>query len=93
MTPTTPLEEFSDALLSYLSAALQASGESLEYCQAAVRIVDAHNHIFVSAGTNTTDEEHGIYAFRDLSALDEDSQELRPDRYRCMAAGRECGIH
>lgn len=89
---STSLDDFATALLSYTEATLRASGEQPDYCQEAVRIVDAHNHLFASAGAHLTDEEHGIYALRDLCALDETTMELRPDRLRCLAVGRDCGM-
>lgn len=89
---TTPLDDFATALLTYAQAALRTSGEQADYCQEAVRILDARNHVFASAGVHRTDEEHGIYALRDLCALDEDTMELRPDRLRCLSVGRDFGL-
>ncbi|RRD80517.1 hypothetical protein EII14_01615 [Alloprevotella sp. OH1205_COT-284] len=89
MTPSSELEDFADALLSHVEAALRASGETADYSQEAVCIIDARNHLFASAGVHRTDEERGIYALRDLCALDDESMELRPDRMRCRAVGRD----
>lgn len=86
------LDDFSAALLSYVEAALRASSEMPDYCQEAVRIVDARNHLFAAVGPHLTDEEHGIYALRDLCALDDDTMELRPDRHRCATVGRDFGL-
>lgn len=87
------LDDFTDALLSYVKHALNADSETPDYCQTAVRIVDARNHLFTSAGHHLTDEEHDIYALRDLCALDEESMDLYPDRHRCAAVGRDFGLH
>lgn len=89
---SSELTDFVDALLAYTESALRASGELPDYCQEAVRIIDARNHLFVSAGVHRTDEEHSIYALRDLCALDEDSMELVPDRMKCAAVGRNFGL-
>lgn len=91
-SPLSPLDDFATALLDYAQAALRASGEQPDYCQEAVRILDARNHLFTSAGVHRTDEENGIYALRDLCALDEESMELRPDRLRCLSVGRDFGL-
>ena len=61
-------DDFVEALLNYVNAALRASGEAADYCQEALRVVDARNHLFASAGIHRTDEEQGIYALRDLCA-------------------------
>lgn len=89
VTLTPEQEDFVAALLRYVDASLRASGEAVDYCQEAVQVVDARNHLFCSAGVHATDEEHGIYALRDLCALDEDTMELRPDRARCAAVARD----
>lgn len=89
MTHSSETEDFADALLSYVEAALRASGETADYSQETVRIIDARNHLFASAGIHRTDEERGIYALRDLCALDDESMELRPDRAKCRAVARD----
>ena len=38
------------------------------------------------------DEEQGIYALRDLCALDDETMEWRPDRARCAAVARDFGL-
>ncbi|MCF0235504.1 MAG: hypothetical protein HUK09_02095 [Bacteroidaceae bacterium] len=86
------LEDFAQALLQYVKATLQSSGEMPDYCQEAVKILDARNQLFASAGTHKTDEEHGIYALRDLCALDDETMELAPDLLRCKAVGRDFGL-
>ena len=50
-------DDFVEALLNYVNAALRASGEAADYCQEALRVVDARNHLFASAGIHRTDEE------------------------------------
>lgn len=92
MTSSPELTDFVDALLAYTESAIRATGEMPDYCQEAVRIMDARNHLFTSAGIHRTDEEHGIYALRDLCALDEDTMELVPDRQKCAAVGRDFGL-
>lgn len=92
MTTSSELQDFVDALIAYAEAALRTSGELPDYCQEAVRIIDARNHLFTSAGIHRTDEEHGIYALRDLCALNEDTMELQPDRLKCAAVGRDFGL-
>lgn len=85
-------DDFVEALLNYVNAALRASGEAADYCQEALRVVDARNHLFASAGIHRTDEEHGIYALCDLCALDDETMEWRPDRARCAAVARDFGL-
>lgn len=85
-------DDFVEALLNYVNAALRASGEAADYCQEALRVVDARNHLFASAGIHRTDEEQGIYALRDLCALDDETMEWCPDRARCAAVARDFGL-
>lgn len=85
-------DDFVEALLNYVNAALRASGEAADYCQEALRVVDARNHLFASAGIHRTDEEQGIYALRDLCALDDETMEWRRDRARCAAVARDFGL-
>ena len=85
-------DDFVEALLNYVNAALRASGEAADYCQEALRVVDARNHLFASAGIHRTDEEQGIYALRDLCALDDETMEWRTDRARCAAVARDFGL-
>lgn len=92
MTISSELQDFVDALLAYTESALRANGELPDYCQEAVRIIDARNHLFTSAGVHRTDEEHGIYVLRDLCTLDENTMELVPDCLKCAAVGRDCGL-
>ena len=80
------------ALLHYVSAALRAGGEAADYCQEAVRVVDARNHLFASAGVHATDEERGIYALRDLCALDDETWNGAPMPRRCAAVARDFGL-
>ena len=85
-------DDFVQALLHYVSAALRSTGEAADYCQEAVRVVDARNHLFASAGVQATDEERGIYALRDLCTLDDETMEWRPDAARCAAVARDFGL-
>lgn len=79
---------FVDALMAYVRVALQDSGESADYCRMAVRVVDARNLLFCSAGACTTDETEDVYALRDLCCIDEDTLEFVPDRGRIESVAR-----
>lgn len=79
---------FVDALMAYVRAALQDSGESADYCRMAVRVVDARNLLFCSAGACATDEIEDVYALRDLCCIDEDTLEFVPDRGRIESVAR-----
>ncbi len=86
------LEDFITALLSYIESVIRSSGGMPDYCQEAIRIIDARNHLFASVGIHLTDEEHSIYALRDLCTLDEETMLLCPNYHRCAAVGRDCGL-
>ena len=86
-------EEFVQALLDYVGASLRNSAVDPDYCQEAVQIVDARNHLFRSAGNHRTDEEQGIYALRDLCVLDDESMSLVPDAGRCRSVARDFGLN
>ena len=79
-------DDFVQALLHYVSAALRSTGEAADYCQEAVRVVDARNHLFASAGVHATDD------LRDLCTLDDETMEWRPDAARCAAVARDFGL-
>lgn len=79
---------FVDALEAYVRAALQDSGEPADYCRMAVRVVDARNLLFCSAGAQATDETEDVYALRDLCCIDEDTLEFVPDRGRIESVAR-----
>ncbi len=86
-------EEFVQALLDYVAAALRVSAVDPDYCQEAVQIVDARNHLFRQIGEHRTDEEQGIYALRDLCVLDDEHMLLKPDAGRCRSVARDCGLY
>lgn len=79
---------FVDALMAYVRAALQESGEAADYSRMAVRIVDARNLLFCSAGACATDETEDVFALRDLCCIDEDTLEFVPDRGRIESVAR-----
>ena len=86
-------EEFVQALLDYVVSALRNSAVDPDYCQEAVQIVDARNHLFRGVGNHRTDEEQGIYALRDLCVLDDESMSLVPDAGRCRSVARDFGLN
>ena len=90
---TSYQEEFVQALLDYVGAALRNSAVDPDYCKEAVQIVDARNHLFRSVGNHRTDEEQGIYALRDLCVLDDESISLVPDAGRCRSVARDFGLN
>lgn len=91
--PSHAQDDFVQALLDFVDAALRASAVDAEYCQAAVQIIDARNHLFRSLDSHRTDEEQGIYALRDLCVLDDETMSLKPDAGRCRSVARDCGLH
>nr|WP_311490648.1 hypothetical protein [uncultured Alloprevotella sp.] len=82
------IQDFIDALESYINTALRESLEPAEYTHEALEIVDARNHLFRSAGERTTDEEANIYALRDLLHIDVDTLETQVNRARLRAVAR-----
>lgn len=86
-------KDFIDALEAFVKAELRASIEPADYNSEAIEIVDARNHLFRNIGRGATDEEHNIYAIRDLCRVDEDTMETVPDRMRFAAIAREYGIN
>ena len=90
---TSYQEEFVQALLDYVGAALRNSAVDPDYCQEAVQIVDARNHLFRSVGSHRTDEEQGIYALRDLCVLDDERMCIVPDAGRCRSVARDFGLN
>ena len=81
--------EFMDALAAYVGDMLERDGLADEPGTAALRIVDARNHLFAPAGRHTTDEEEGIYALRDLCRLDEDTLRHVPNRRKLAALAHD----
>ncbi len=80
--------DFVDALESYVKAELRTSAEPAEYNSEAIEIVDARNHLFRNVGRQSTDEELGIYAIRDLCHVDEDTMETIPNRQKFRAIAK-----
>ena len=56
-------EEFVQALLDYVAAALRVSAVDPDYCQEAVQIVDAHNHLLERLASIAQMRSKGIYGF------------------------------
>lgn len=81
-------EDFVEALSAFLRAELRNRQEPADYCNDAIEIVDARNHLFRNAGLQPTDEEMGRYALRSLCRIDEESLELVPDEMRLRAVAR-----
>lgn len=88
----SPLHHFAQALCAHLRTALETHGQSADYTQLAVKIIDAHNYWFQTLPSQLTDEENNIYAFRELCTLDEESFTLLPNLQRCLALGRDWGL-
>ena len=80
--------DFVDALESFVKAELRLSMEPADYNNEAIEIVDARNHLFRNVGRQTTDEELGIYAIRDLCHVDEDTMETIPNRMKFRAIAK-----
>lgn len=89
---TNEKEDFVNALDSYVQTELRRTAEPAEYNNESIEIVDARNHLFRNAGCAGTDEEHGIYALRDLCRVDEDTMEMIPNRQRFAAIAKEFGL-
>lgn len=85
-------DDFISALKRHVAASLRESGEAADYCNRAVEITDARNHLFRDAGTRGTDEAENVYALRDLCRLDEDTMELLPDEGRLRSVARNFGL-
>ncbi len=85
-------EDFVKALAAYVRAEIARSGEGADYCNEAVRIVDARNHLFRPAGRRATDESEDIYALRDLCRVDEDTMEYQVDTGRLRSVARNYGL-
>lgn len=82
------METFVNALESHIADALDRIGD-IEYCHEAVKILDARNHIFKSLPNAASDEEHSVFALRDLCRLDEDTMTWHVDRNRLLAVARD----
>lgn len=89
---TNEKKDFIDALESYTLSELRRTATPAEYNNESVEIVDARNHLFRNAGRAGTDEEHGVYALRDLCRVDEDTMEMVPNRQRFAAIAKELGL-
>lgn len=84
--------DFVTALSAYVRAALEDCGRQADYCNRAVQVVDARNHLFRDAGTRPTDEADDVYALRDLCRVDEDTLEFLPDEGRMRSVARNFGL-
>lgn len=82
------IEDFIDALESFINAELRASMEPADYNNEAIEIIDARNHLFSNVGRMSTDESLNIYAIRDLCHVDEDTLETVPNRMKLKAIAR-----
>lgn len=82
------METFVDALASHVAETIRNIGD-MEYCRDAVKIADARNHLFYSIQDARTDEEHAVYALRDLCRLDEETMEWHVDRNRLQSIARD----
>lgn len=82
------MEDFINALESHIADALNRIGD-IEYCQESVKIIDARNHIFKSLPNASPDEEHSVFALRDLCRLDEETMQWQVDRNRLRAVARD----
>lgn len=82
------MEAFIVALESHIADALSRIGD-IEYCQEAVKIIDARNHIFKILPIAASDEEHSVFALRDLCRLDEETMSWHVDINRLRAIARD----
>lgn len=82
------MKDFTQALFDHVSHSLARMGGDAEYSQEAVRIIDARNHLFGTIESGRTDEEHGIYAIRDLCILDDMTMLFHPDLHKIQAVAR-----
>lgn len=80
--------DFVNALESFVKAELRLSMEPADYNNEAIEIIDARNHLFRNVGHQSTDEELGIYAIRDLCLVDEDTMETIPNRMKFLSIAR-----
>lgn len=80
------INDFIDALSRFVSDKLRMETD-MTYCQEAVKIIDARNHIFREMPCAATDESEDIYALRDLCHTDEEMNTL-PDRQRMLRIAR-----
>ncbi len=82
------MEAFVEALSRYITEALRTGQETADYTTEALKVIDARNHLFVSAGCRSTDEEESVYALRDLCRLDEATLQLVPDTEKLIRLAR-----
>ena len=80
--------DFVNALESFVKAELRLSMEPADYNNEASEIIDARNRLFRNVGRQSTDEELGIYAIRDLCQVDEDTMETIPNRMKFLSIAR-----
>lgn len=80
--------DFVNALENFVKAELRLSMEPADYNNEAIEIIDARNHLFRNVGRQSTDEELGIYAIRDLCQVDEDTMETIPNRMKFLSIAR-----
>ena len=80
--------DFVNALESFVKAELRLSMEPADYNNEAIEIIDARNHLFRNVSRQSTDEESGIYAIRDLCQVDEDTMETIPNRMKFLSIAR-----
>ena len=81
-------EAFVEALTGYVADAVRRCGD-MEYCHEAVKICDARNPRFQSLTDAATDEEHSVYALRELCRLDADTMSWHANEGRIRAVARD----
>ena len=82
------MEDFINALASHVADAISRIGD-IEYCQEAIKITDARNHIFQDLSNASSDEEHSVFALRDLCRLDEETMSWHVDINRLRTIARD----
>lgn len=82
------LEDLINALASHVADAINRIGD-IEYCQEAIKITDARNHIFQDLSNTSSDEEHSVFALRDLCRLDEETMQWQVDKNRLRAVAKD----
>ncbi len=80
------INDFVDALSRFVADRLLMETD-MTYCQEAVKITDARNHIFHKITCAATDESEDIYALRDLCYTDEEMK-TQPNRQRMVRIAR-----
>ena len=82
------LSDFANALERHVAERLRLCEDSPDYVCEAVHIADAHNLLFITVEGGTTDEEHNLFALRDLCHLDDMTLNHVPDRQRIERLAR-----